>query len=306
MIIGIAGAIGSGKSFTQLKMALHYCEVKEKQLVTNFDVDIPSLIKYCQHKKYKWCIDNMLRKGAVSCIINPSSLQALFIPASVVCLDEAGIFLNSRDFMNTPKELLADLCQSRKTGVDLIWAAQFEEQVDKQVRLLTQYWIHCDSVSVYNKQNKRPELTYKRIYWFTASDYFNWVSNIIDRGSHFKARFAYSFKYEGGFLDKADKEIFNCFQSLDRLDMKKASSRICTLNRCDLSSDYLRLLETTEHLFPGSIEVYRPTGGSDSSPANRAQLIGMALALSRKKGIRAPMFKALPDAEIKSFLLQNS
>lgn len=46
LIIGVAGAIGSGKSFTQFKHGLQYCEERQKQLVTNFPINIDSVYRY--------------------------------------------------------------------------------------------------------------------------------------------------------------------------------------------------------------------------------------------------------------------
>ena len=164
-IIGIAGAIGSGKSFTQLKHGLKYVEERQKQLVTNFAIDIRGLHRYASmpeiyNRPLGWFFTELRKlvyglkyslwlalpkyfkkprklrfkpqlpwvkylceNGGIVQIPAPKNLQALLIPESVVLLDEAGILLNSRDFANTPKELLADLAQSRKTGTDLIWCA---------------------------------------------------------------------------------------------------------------------------------------------------------------------------------------
>lgn len=242
MLIGVAGAIGSGKSFTQLKQALRYCEKKHKTLVTNFEINERALFDYAVAAKLEF-VQRMVAKGQVSWIINPKrkikgemrpNLEAMFIPNSVICLDEAGIFLNSRDFARTSTDLLSDLCQSRKTGVDLFWAAQFEEQVDKQFRLLTQYWVHCNSVSIYDKNSGQPRLKWKRIYWFTASDYFFWLSNVRDRSSHFRTRMAYACDYEGGLLSKSDKMLFDVFDSFARLDYAGTSDRVRSSLVCPL------------------------------------------------------------------------
>jgi hypothetical protein len=200
-----------------------------------------------------------VRRGHVSWIVNPKknvrgelrpNLEALLIPESVVCLDEAGIFLNARDFARVSSDLLADLCQSRKTGTDLVWAAQFSEQVDKQFRMLTQYWIHCKSMAFYSKKLKRPRLFWKKIYWFTADDYCHWLMNIRDQTSHFKTRFAYSFQYEGGLLNQADRKLFDCFNSFSRLDYELPKDRI----RLTFSSPLLlpSQVRQVDYLFPPS------------------------------------------------------
>lgn len=241
MIIGISGDIGSGKSHTQLKEALNYCDRFEKNLVTNFPVNLEALGHYCKLKRLKHC-QKMVSRGWVSTITSPflkgkPCLEALFIPEAVVCLDEAGIFLNSRQFSNTSQKLLADLCQSRKDGIDLIWASQFNDQVDRQFRLLTQYWVHCDGVSVYDKKLRRPRLHYKRIYWFKAADYNDWVEDRRARTSHFKTRFSFCCDYEGGFLNQSDRVLFGCFNSFARLDEVSPQASIHTNQECRINTE---------------------------------------------------------------------
>jgi Zonular occludens toxin (Zot) len=243
MIIGLSGAIGSGKSFTQLKWALAWAEKRNKSLVFNFRVNRSALRRYCVRRKYR----NLIRyidNDSLSEIVNPQQktpkgtrpyLEALFIPNSVVLLDEAGIFLNSRDFASTSRSLLSDLCQSRKDGIDIFWAAQFEEQVDKQFRLLTQYWIHCASVAIPDRKTGKPILKWKKIYWFTASDYYHWLSNVRDQASHFRTRLAYASDYEGGPLTSDDKLLFDVYDSFSRLDLQASSDVVRSPLRCPLA-----------------------------------------------------------------------
>jgi hypothetical protein len=231
MIHGIAGSIGSGKSHLQLKIALEMCEQKEKQLVTNFPLNREGLKEYSIFKNYKWIL-KLLKNGGISEIHAPKKLEDLFFPESVVCLDEAGIFLNSREFQKTSKKLLADLCQSRKFGTDLVWCSQFLEQVDNQFRMLTQFWTHANSLTVYDKEFRRPRLFWKRYYWMDSDNYYQWNSNKSARTSHIKTRFAYSFRYEGGLLTKADKLLFDCFDSFTRLDRIDQQSNIHSIYCC--------------------------------------------------------------------------
>lgn len=241
-ILGISGSIGSGKSFTQIRTALEYCERKKKRLVTNFEINPSAVYDYAKIRGYSY-VQTMILRDRYTYIINPSRLvgrgvrepcvDALLIPESVVALDECGIYLNSRNFAKTSFELLADLCQSRKTGTDIVWAAQFNDQVDRQFRMLTQYWVHCNSVSAWDKKMRRPRLVYKKIYWFKDEDYNFWIQNIKDRTSHFRTRFAYAFLYEGGFLSKSDRLVFDMFNSFDRLDIRESSDHIRAPS-CDL------------------------------------------------------------------------
>jgi Zonular occludens toxin (Zot) len=307
-IIGLSGAIGSGKSHTQLKMALEHTDRKRKSLVLNFPVNLKHLYDYCRLKQQHWN-QYMILKGGVSVIANPSHIESLLLPESVVCLDEAGVFLNSREFATTSKALLADLAQSRKDGVDLIWAAQFNEQVDKQLRLLTQYWIHCDSVSGYDKELRRPKLIYKRIYSFNAWDYNEWINNPRARSSHFKTRFTYSFAYEGGFLTPSDRMLFKAFNSFARLD-SSVSHSLSTLRRYDFSIQDLARF----HFDRPALDSVPPLLGTSESVVvdsclpsfDRRSAIASILSFHRSKGTKPPYLQPMSDGKIKLMYEQLS
>ena len=238
-ITGIAGSIGSGKSFKQLHYALEQVDKKKKKLVTNFHLNIRQLRIYAGLKKYHW-LGWLCDTGQITILDGCTNLSDIVsFHDSICCLDEAGIFLNARDFSKTPKKLLMDLCQSRKTGSDLIWCAQFESQVDAQFRMLTQFWIHCGGVSAYDRTMRRPKLVCKSYHYFDANSYQSWLSDVKARNSYFKTRFQYAYKSEGGFLTKADKQLFKCFDSFTRLELQSGyASNSLSREFCTLPSDY--------------------------------------------------------------------
>ena len=366
-IIGVAGAIGSGKSFTQLKHGLKYVEDRQKQIVTNFPINIDELRKYASLPKeyqsirgyfiyesrkliyallfnlskvfsfikkpkkprltpqYPW-VKRLCENGGVIQIPAPEYLEALLIPESVVLLDEAGILLNSREFAKTSKQLLADLAQSRKDGCDLIWCAQFDEQVDRQLRMLTQFWIHCESLSVFDKKMRRPKLLYKVIYWFRCSDYQEWKNNPRDRGNPFKTRFSYATQTESGFLSKADKQLFSIYDSFKRLDKKYDGALINTMYQCKLPKDYyFNYLDDycskrdplSRFYEPENIQYFRRRkkikvvensleGKPIALKKDKSLLIREALNIARRNQIKAPYFKSMDVAEIKEYIERNS
>lgn len=356
-IIGVAGAIGSGKSFTQLKHGLKYVEQRQKQLVTNFPINVNELRKYASQpvqyqswfgyfkfnlklliysfrysfyslapkklrkpKKPKvrpmlpW-VKSLCESGGVIQIPSPRYIESLLIPESVVLLDEAGILLNSREFAKTSKQLLADLAQSRKDGCDLIWCAQFDEQVDRQLRLLTQFWIHCESYSMFDKKMRRPKLYYKRIFWFRCSDYQEWLQNPRARGSHIKTRYIYSTVYEGGLLNAADRQLFKVYDSFARLDKVYGGALINSMFQCKLPKDYyFRLLHYFPQFDPFSkkyeplycyyrkIKVAIKSNNVHHLELDKPALIKQALDISRSKNIKAPYFRGMTEQAIKQFI----
>lgn len=240
-ITGLSGAIGSGKSLKQLAYGLEQCNMKKRQLVTNFSLNYRELRKYAKLKKLGW-VAYMVDRGLITVVDAANNLgEIMSRPNSIVLLDEAGIFLNSREFSKTPKRLLADLCQSRKDGCDLIWASQFDEQVDRQFRLLTQYWIHCSGWSKWDKQLNRPRLWIKNYHFFRACDFERWNTSTKAKSSYLKTRFAFAFHTETWFLDKADRQLFKCFDSFARLDKQAANTVKATVDSfsyCNLTPEY--------------------------------------------------------------------
>lgn len=223
MITAICGDIGSGKSFKQLEYGLSEANKKRKILVCNFALNKFELKRYCALKKYGW-IGYLIDTNQIVCLSALDNLESFVsYPNSVCLLDEAGIFLNTREFAKTPKKLLQDLAQSRKFGADLIYCAQFDDQVDKQLRLLTQYFVVCQSVTIYDRKLKRPKMVWKDYKTFKASDYWHWSSSPKSKSSFFQS-WLKSFKSESGFLQKADLQLFRCFDSFSRLDRKVSNT----------------------------------------------------------------------------------
>lgn len=244
-IYAIAGEIGSGKSLFQLKFALQMANEKEKQLVFNFPIDRKALGIYAEHMGYKWIL-RLLDYGGISEFHAPKNLEVLMKPNAIVCIDEAGVLLNSRSWKDTPKGFLANLCQSRKRATDVVWAAQFSEQVDSQMRMLTQYWIQAMGLTYYHKPSKLPRLYYKRYYFMSAAQYNRYCVKPV---GHLKARLFFSYRYEGGFLGVADALLFDCFDTSLELDKNNgvfhADENLNYCRLCDRSKYYQSFNEHT-------------------------------------------------------------
>ena len=224
-ITGICGEIGSGKSFLQLQYALEQCALKHKILVCNFAINPAALKKYAVAIKSPyliWMADNR-RYVCISALTSLADLMKF--PGSVVCLDEAGIFLNSREFSKTPKSLLTDLAQSRKDGIDLIYCAQFDAQVDLQFRQLTQFFVYCDALTSYDPATRRPRLVWKYYSYFKANAYWHWISNPKARASAIRTWIA-AFDTKYGPLSPSYSLLFGVFDSFCRLDFQASSVAI--------------------------------------------------------------------------------
>lgn len=78
-------------------------------------------------------------------------------------LDEVHIPFNARSWSQTGRGALWYLSQHRKMGDDVIMVSQNPEQVDKQLRMLTQDWVHCRNIG--KEQLSRFFKLPRRILW---------------------------------------------------------------------------------------------------------------------------------------------
>ena len=65
----------------------------------------------------------------------------------LLLIDEAGLLFDSRQYARVPGELSRRLMQVRKLGLELWWASQHLEYVDRRLRLLTLESYHCGSLA---------------------------------------------------------------------------------------------------------------------------------------------------------------
>jgi hypothetical protein len=291
MIIGIVGDIGSGKSHKQLKVALERCNKRQKRLVVNFRLVPEALKKYCASRKL-WFAYQMIENGQyeiLDCSNQDDVLKLLDVGRSVVCLDEAGIFFNSRGFQDTPKTVLKDLCQSRKQGTDLLWAAQFDSQVDKQFRMLTQSYIWCQGYSTWSRKLGNECLKWKSYHSFTSSDYESFAANPKARSSILKTVWS-AFDNEMGPLSAADKLLFDCYESFQRLDENETRAKPMRekIDENDYYSVYRRCSNrsfvTRSYIHSSLKELsYSPASALYMTPRQLRFLLRSAFRLSQKK-----------------------
>ncbi|NES65095.1 MAG: hypothetical protein F6K24_07440 [Okeania sp. SIO2D1] len=224
-ITGIVGEMGSGKSFVALLVGFEVAEELHYDVCTNFALDARELYRYFVANGYVWLTSRLLHGGIkvkpVSvgkkvCLENwMDQRRCLYI------LDEAGIFLNSRRFQQNSPQFLADLAQIRHDGRRLFWISQYSEQVDKQMRELTQSYIYCDCVTRYSKVLASTELVFKNYRLFIAKKFKIYVAKVVDGKLGFKAWFLsnhLALKSWYGCLSSVDRMLFDCYPSLERIE----------------------------------------------------------------------------------------
>ena len=223
-ITAILGEIGSGKSLKLLEYAAELSNNKHKRLVLNFAIDLKAFRKWASMKNYGWlCYLIDSNQVIVLQLSNYQELCKIFsYPSTVVCVDEAQIFFNSRNFKATPLNVLADLCLSRHDGVDVVWCAQVDTHVDVQFRQLTQFFIYSRGITKYDQELRNEKLIAKFYFFYTGTTYELWTGDLKARRKNIsgtlKTWLQYANKVEFSPLRKVDYQLFKCYSSFNRLD----------------------------------------------------------------------------------------
>ena len=119
MIEGFIGRPGSGKSYTLTDRALQECN-RGRPVFANYAI--------AHENAWQFTPD-----------------QLLDLPPGVIVIDEAHLWFPARMSLRLPPSWLAMLSQTRKSGWDLMWAAQHEARVDRVLRDVSSYLWLCSS-----------------------------------------------------------------------------------------------------------------------------------------------------------------
>jgi hypothetical protein len=220
----VCGLGGSGKSLYQLHFACKLANRKRTILVSNLALNLEELHKYCGMMKYGW-LAHQIEMNRVHQLPGLDNVLRLFeYRRATILLDEAGVYFNTRHYAKMPPEVLAAMAQLRHDGNDLIWAAQYFEQVDKSFRMLCHRATHAYGISRYSPTLKNDELTFRNWATFDPISYEKWLDDKKARslglGGFIRTRMA-AMKVESGLLREIDRQAFRCFSSFDRVEDSK-------------------------------------------------------------------------------------
>lgn len=280
-LIAVTGPFGSGKSLAALETAITLCDKFHKSLVVNFDVDPKAIRLYSRAIGKKWFASSgrIIR-------VSPSKdgLNILFARQHTVCVfDEGGVFTNSRSWSSLDKGFLENLFQIRKLDIHLLVIFQFQEQVDKQIRLAFQHWIVCKSAGMYSRKLQAPRIYQRLILHYNPEKFWRLDKDVRARGNiilpyfwsesfRFRFMFVYELFHEFQKLIYAflawnpkvkpprpprEQMLFKCFKSTGLVDKEVARQRHFAnardgqydyhFNRIDVARDVVRF-DSTGHL----------------------------------------------------------
>ncbi len=236
-VIGITGSFGSGKSLYATELAIKYCNQSRKHLIFNFPVNIDAIRAYARARGYGW----VARCARISSVELGDDISEIFrYQDSVFVYDEAGIFTNSRHWKSLGKDFLKSLFQIRHLNIHLLIIFQFQEQIDKQIRLVIQHWVVCQSSSVYSLKLGAPKIVARKCYHYRCEKFFRLQEDVRARGN-IVLPWLWSERLYYRFLPLADTIVFlqNTF-----LEIKDAIVFLLSSGRKRFRFNYLKTRES--------------------------------------------------------------
>jgi len=166
----LIGGFGVGKTLSLVEEAIKAANYLDLDIVINFPIDRFAYYHFCRKYGYK----NALKKS----IYYVSSFVEYFdyTNAVYVC-DEAPLYLFSRDFNKTNKDIFIKLFQLRKRKSVLFYSAQSFNQLDKQLRDVTAYFVHCTADQKFSPVHKATRLRSMTAYCFSREAYDKFLSD---------------------------------------------------------------------------------------------------------------------------------
>ena len=245
-ISGILGLPGSGKTFIALLAGFEMAEELHLDIVCNFPLNAKALYYYFLLNGYTWLLSRLIHGDIQvrSCANGSQLALSNFMQekGTLYLIDEAGVYLNSRNFKNIPLDFLSDLAQIRHDCRRLFWIAQYRDQVDKTLRELTASYIVADCPTRYSRKLGNTELVGKYYRIFTTKNYEVYEKKIISGSvAGIKATLTsmkLAEKTIVGGLTNIDKLLFKAYGSFLRVEAKP--ELINAFNQWDKTAKYIK------------------------------------------------------------------
>jgi hypothetical protein len=122
----------------------------------------------------------------------------------LLLIDEVHLIFDSRMWSKVPPEFLRVLAQPRKAALDMLYTAQHESQVEKRLRVVTNYLWLCKSWG----KDFNPFTDTPFVFWATCYESFSFRQ----RGAEDYGRRVYRFKKRWG-------QLYDTMEVLDRMDL---------------------------------------------------------------------------------------
>jgi hypothetical protein len=288
-VTGVLGLPGTGKTFIALCAGFEMAEELQLDVVANFSLNARALYYYFLGHGYTWLLSRLLHGGIkVRSCANGSELRLIEFmqeKGTLYLIDEAGVYLNARNFKNIPLDFLSDLAQIRHDSRRLFWISQYKDQVDKNLRELSASYIVAECPTRYSHKLKNTELLSKYYRIFTAKNYDVFEKKILS-GALTGAKAAIN------SARLADKVIMGSLSEYDRLLFKAYGS-------------FLRVEDTPTLQFPlstwskSTVIVNHVNHDSDSMTRERwRELLSRAARRERAAGVARSLSERSREASV--------
>jgi len=164
-LVGLIGPYGSGKSLRLFELGIHLANSFRKPLLVNFHLSLEHVRQYCSRFRYHWFLSSgrIIYKDP-----RKASLVSFLRPDTVVLFDEAGQFINARDWKEN-SDFYKFLFTLRHDAIHFIYACQYLDQIDKSLRETTQQWVVCSSICLPLRSFKYPYMILRFSYKYDQS-----------------------------------------------------------------------------------------------------------------------------------------
>lgn len=183
------GKFGTGKTLSLIENALYTADAFELNIVANFQLNPAAMYAFAIRKKLKSFLagsldyfqykDKLISKISIISMPGAQLLDLLQVQRSVILFDEAGVGLFARAFSDKKRtEILVKLFQIRKRRNILFYSCQNQDQIDKQLRDMTDIYIQCSASQKFSRQHKRSNLISRFQVLFDSSKWEQYNSSV--------------------------------------------------------------------------------------------------------------------------------
>lgn len=167
MIYLYTGTPGSGKSYHQIEKIFDYL-MKGKSVISNFPLKFGKRhIKKGVPDRHYFIKNDDIK---VDTLVKLSRMNKWYEKESncLICLDEAGMLFNSRDFGKKDRMAWIEFfSQHRKFGFDVILVCQLDRMLDRQIRSLAEYEVKHRKINNFGILKWLPITTFMYVtYWY--------------------------------------------------------------------------------------------------------------------------------------------
>jgi hypothetical protein len=202
MIEGYIGVPGAGKTLSMTVRAYKSRKLYD-EIVSNYSLNFGDKTKVVRFNNAEQLLA-ICEKALGTSTTPGDGVRRLLL------IDEVHLIFDARMWSKVPPEFLRVLAQPRKAALDMLYTAQHESQVEKRLRVVTNYLHLCKSWGKdFNFWSDTPY-----VFWSKCQESFEFRSpRAVDYGTRF-----YRFKKKWG-------RLYDSWEVLDRMAIEQTGTQ---------------------------------------------------------------------------------